>query len=348
MLRSSVAVLSAVILSGCVADMMSGDPMPDGQPADWGPIGDGADPQAVRFNQVQMRGTVNSYHDYWGDGIYPEFVYRHLPLDEQAAEQGIRQFDFDLAADRGSGITLSPQTSEHLFDDANHCGDWLGCLWELRDWSDAHPDHPMVVVLVGETALMPHSPPWMHHQFDALESDVVSALGRQRVYTPADMRRGFPSLQAAVAARGWPAIDATRGKVLFVLNDRGVARFEYIMNGGEDPDDRLLFVMGDPALVDDPAFSDEVIFTFEPNGPWVYETDPAALRRMAALVEAGFLVHATTDDPDFAAELRDVGVHMIGTRFPEMLGPILDGPMICNPITRPGGCAGHVIEPDGR
>ena len=148
--------------------------------------------------------------------------------------------------------------------------------------------------------------------------------------------------------RGWPTVDATRGKVMFVLNDRDLARAEYILRGGEDPEDRLLFQMGDPAWADDPHAGDEVIFTFEPalpEHPWIFETDPAHLGRIRELAAAGYLVHAISDDPEMIDQLRAAGAHFIGTRFPERFGPMPEaGPTVCNPITRPD-CDVATIEP---
>ena len=347
MWRCIVAVFGVFILSGCPPDMMNGDPMMDAGNGDSRPP-DGGVPRAVKFNQIQMRGTVNSYHDYLehdGEGVIPEVAYRHLALDRQAAEQGIRQFDFDLSSDRVAGNFLQPENAENDIDDLSHCVDWFDCLWQLADWCDAHPDHPMVVVLVGESLvnldLMPH----LHRQLDLVEETIAFTLGRDRIYKPAEMRRGFPSLRAAIDGIGWPTVDETRGRVLFLLKDRGLPRTEYIVNGGLDPDERLLFVAGDPELVDDPALADEVIFTFEPDWPWDYETDRDALPLIESLVDANLLVHATTDDPVFAAALRDAGVQMIGTRFPEVLVPVLEQPIVCNAATRPEGCAAAALEP---
>ena len=347
MFRCLVALVGVLILSGCPPDMMAGNPMVDAGVRDErrpdGP--DGGQPEAVRFNQIQMRGTVNSYHDYIGAGAIPEVRYRHIAIDRQAAEQGIRQFDFDLSADRRAGRYLWPVNAENDIDSLNRCSDWIGCLWELRDWSDAHPEHPMVVVLVGEALVNLDFMPHLHHQLDVLEESIIFALGRARLYTPGEMRRGFPSLRAAIDGAGWPTVDETRGRVLFVLKDRGLPRTEYIVNGGFDPDDRLLFVAGDPELADEPASADEVIFTFEPDWPWDYETDPAALPVIERLVQANLLVHVPTDNPDFAARLQGVGAQMIATRFPDMLPPVVEQPVVCNPVTRPQGCPDGALDP---
>ena len=132
---------------------------------------------------------------------------------------------------------------------------------------------------------------------------------------------------------------------MFVLNDRALARERYIERGGQNAEDRLLFLIGDPDLPDD----NEVVFTFEPeftDFPWFFETDPDDLERMEALARAGYLVHGISDDPDMIASLRAAGAHFVGTRFPERLGEIPPAsPVGCNPITRPEDCDPAAIEP---
>ena len=138
----------------------------------------------------------------------------------------------------------------------------------------------------------------------------------------------------------------TRGKAMFVLNDRELARERYIERGGLDPENRLLFLIGDPDLPDD----EEVVFTFEPeliDSIHGYETDPADLERVQALAEEGNLVHGISDRPEMIEALRAAGAHFIGTRFPaEIFGEIpATGPVECNPVTRPDDCDPAEIEP---
>lgn len=309
-----------------------------------------ASADALRINHLQMRGTVNSYHDVDPDEDSELMAYVHRPLDEQAAEQGIRVFDFDIIPDRTAGIDLHPAVSDHPADDLNHCGAWLFCLYQLRDWMEAHPEHPPVVVLVREAFLYAHTS-GLHYQLDDIERHIVMALGRDRVLTPERVRGAHPDMRAAINARGWPSVDATRGMAMFVLNTRGLARAFYLVEGGQDPDDRLLFLLGDPALADDRGTGDEVVFSFEPRledeeDPWHFETDPADLDRIEALAAAGFLVHGISDDPAMLDRLRAAGTHLIGSRYPDRFGPIPpEGPTACNPVTGPADCDPTEIEP---
>jgi len=358
MRRLCVAALALGLVACDMPDM--GAPTDDGVGAgDMGPMVDGGPPgdEALRINQMQMRATVNSYHDFLFD-FRPEeewghVRWRHPRLIEQV-QSGIRVFDFDVAGDRVAWINIEPATVEWAGDWFNNCGvvrdgepligDLRMCLWDLRDWCDAHPDHPLIVVLLGEADTF-DQPSQVMWQLDDLEGYVLSGLGRERLIVPADLRGEHPSIWAAIQADGWPTIAETRGKVMIVLNDRGPIRATYLMNGGEDPADRLMFMTGDPDTAGDEAVADEVVFTFEPGVLWEFETDMAHLERMRELVDRGFLVHAITDDPEKAALLRREGVHFVGTRFPEeVFGPVGEHPTTCNPVTAPLWCRDEMFE----
>ncbi len=323
---------------------------PDVEAPDVAPPEPDASADALRINHLQMRGTVNSYHTVDHDENPELMGYVHRPLDEQAAQQGIRVFDFDIVPDRVAGIGLEPAVTDLGVDDLSHCGDWLRCLYQLDDWMDAHPRHPLVVVLVGEARLY-YNTRGLHFQLDDIERQIVTALGRGRILAPGQVRGFHPDLRTAVREGGWPTVDATRGLVMFILNERGLARTAYLNEGGEDPDDRLLFQIGDPTRAEDLTTRDEVIFTFEPDlhmeeHPWLFETDPADLEEIEALARSGYLVHGISDDPDMIDRLRAAGAHFIGSRYPDRFGPIPpEGPTTCNPVTGPADCDPTEIEP---
>ena len=346
-------------LMGCqpeMSDMMGGDPMDAGEWDMPGEMSDGGMPldaeadlaEPLRINHVQMRGTVNSYHTVLHD-FEPELMgYIHLPLGEQASQQGIRFFDFDLIPDRRAGIDLDPAVTDHPSDDETQCISWRWCLRELADWMDAHPGHPLIVVMVGEAFLFATTH-GLHYQLDDLEAAINASFALDRILTPAEVRGGYDSLREAITDSGWPTVEATRGKAMFILNDRALARAAYILYGGLNRERPLLFRIGDPDHADDPHAGDEVVFTFEPeliDDPWYFDTDPADLDRIEALAAAGFLVHAISDAPEMIGRLRAAGAHFIGTRFPDAaFGAIPEtGPTVCNPVTMPDGCGPGVIQ----
>ena len=74
-----VALVVAVgwVSVGCINEIMMGDPMDGG-------VGGASAADGLRINQVQLRGTNNSYHDHIGL-MNPMMAYRHLSIDQQAA-----------------------------------------------------------------------------------------------------------------------------------------------------------------------------------------------------------------------------------------------------------------------
>ncbi|MEZ4437108.1 MAG: Ca2+-dependent phosphoinositide-specific phospholipase C [bacterium] len=337
-----------LILAGACDPM--GDAPLDGGVIDGGDQGEGdgtviedALVEPLRLNHMQVRGTVNSYHDSRVPPIAPHTAYWHLPLDQQAAVQGIRQFDFDVY---GDGHTLSVQHMVGLSDRVSHCGGLLPCLEGIAAWSDANPDHPPLVILMGESWIWPDIDLQFYWHVDEIEDYLLFALGRERMLSPADVRGEHPDLATAIAIDGWPTIDETRGKIIAVLNEHDEARAEYLEYGGLDPDDRFLFQIGDPA---EPS-PDEVIFSFEGRGdgatePWMEVIDEALLPEIERLVRSGALVHAATNDPAMVPRLRAAGAHMIASRWPDdVLGAPDMPPSQCNPVTAPLDCRAERIE----
>ncbi len=356
MLRLCVAVFTFGLLA-CDMPVMGAPADGGGRDGDMALAPDGGAPPVgdLRINQMQMRATVNSYHEFVFDQD-PAVAWRHPDVNVQAEEQGIRVFDFDISGDRQSWFDLHPATHEFPFDHANNCG-WrisdnelysgdLGmCLRDLQGWCDANPEHPLLVLLIGETDTGDR-PPQMIWQLDDLESSIQIGLSRDRLLVPADVRGEHATLWDAIQADGWPTVDETRGKVMIVLNDRGPMRFAYLMNGGLDPADPLMFVAGDPEIAGQDGVGDEVFFSFEPTETYDFETDMARIEQMGDLIRRGFLVHAITDDPDKAEVLRGAGVHFVGTRFPDaVFGPVDGSPTLCNPETAPDWCLDEMFEP---
>ncbi|MEZ4437044.1 MAG: Ca2+-dependent phosphoinositide-specific phospholipase C [bacterium] len=351
-LRWIMPVLLGIGLGGC--DPMNGHPMnadadvwPDGEVSDaelldQGIIADeGFDGriEALRLHHMQVRGTINSYHDTCEGCQLVELPYRHRPLFEQAAVQGIRQFDFDVFGGGGDGSLVEVARGLSAVDNRHVCRDTslLSCLRELADFSDAHPGHLPLIILVGSTILPPDDPfPFFWH-IDELEEQAVRAFGRERILTPDEVRGRHPDLATALAEEGWPPVDRVRGKVLLVLNDRGEGREEYIEFGGIGPDERYMFIIGDPAH---PA-PDEVIYSFQD-----IDGDVEALAEIERLVDERRLVHAATDDPDMVSALRMVGAHLVATGFPdEVFDPVGDAVARCNPLTAPDDCEAARFEP---
>ena len=339
--RWTATVVLAWALCGC--DEMSdlpADAVADGGAGDSGDddaVGGDAEVDAwvepLRVNHMQVRGTVKSYFRDWVvRNTDPPLDYGYPPLDEQAARMGIRQFDFDLY---GNGFALGVAEFGGETPEQIHCDRFDDCLDAVAAYSDAHPNHPPLVLLLGPSPPLPFAErfPFFWH-VDEIERYLAWRFGRERMLSPADLRGEHPDLATAIEQEGWPTLAESRGKIIAVLNERGDTRAEYQEFGGLDPDDRFLFQVADLAEPD----ANEVIFSFEDVG----ETDIDAIEQ---LVSAGRLVHTSTDDPVMAHRLRVVGAHMIASHWPdEVMGPLGETPTLCNPVTAPVDCEPERIE----
>ncbi|EIZ77426.1 hypothetical protein WSK_4040 [Novosphingobium sp. Rr 2-17] len=209
-------------------------------------------PARLRLDQVQELGSHNSYKRYPSPAeeqhirtLAPEYwdglAYGHPPLEAQFAI-GIRQIEIDVAPDPDGGLYLAPYLDTtpdarrsmmapgakvlHFpqLDVETHCLTFRACLATLRRWSDAHPDHLPLTVLVNASDFPPIAGLWTHDaRFDEaglamLDSDILSEIGRSRVITPDDVRGSYRSLADAVRAHAWPTLGNARGKFMFVLD----------------------------------------------------------------------------------------------------------------------------------
>ena len=298
--------------------------------------------------------------------------YDHAPLPLQL-QRGVRSFELDVFADPAGGTFSSPLLNRLLnlglprptgvddpgmkvlhiqdIDYRSTCPTLIGCLDELRAWSEATPGHLPVIINIelkddalpapfDGTALTPFDAA----QLDALDAEIRSVLG-DRLITPDDVRAGAVDLRTAITTTGWPTVAASRGRFLFFM---------------DNANKRDLYLDGHPTL------TDRVMFTSsaegQPDGAVVKENDPGDGSRLRALVEAGYLVR-TRADADVVAPnpaTRDValasGAQIVHTDFPAGESQLGSGYVVsfgtrlsarCNPVlTTPASCtAAAAVEP---
>lgn len=353
----------------------------------------------LRINEVQMVGSHNSYklrpREEVGAALgalvpdlFAEIDYGHLPLGEQLSDHGVRQFEIDVMADPDGGLYSTPAALEVLgiseepppemlepgfkvrhiqdVDFETTCVTLVACLGEIRDWSEATPDHLPVMVMVetkqeslaegaeGLGVELPDlgvefvDPPDMTAElFEDLEAEILSVFDEDELITPDDVRGDAATLEEAVLEDGWPTLGEARGKVLFSLVDTGASKDVYTADA-PSLEGRVLFTSGTPG---------------EPDAAFVRVddslTDGADLQRFA---EAGYLIRTRTDVPGVHAvendtTLRDSalasGGHYLSTDYywpdPEVgtgYEVELPGGAVarCNPVTAPDWCTEELFE----
>ena len=222
--------------------------------------------------------------------------YRHPDLTTQLNE-GMRSLEIDVNPDPNGGTFADPAGYRLLrargatdllpfdakamavpgykvlhipdVDFRSHCPIFTQCLVQIRDWSDAHPGHvPLFLVVEAKTSDLPilpdptHIVPFTPALFDALDEEMLSVLGRQRLITPDDVRGSHTTLNEAIRAGGWPTLRQARGKIVILLitangeeTTRGYLAGHPSLRGrlaflrAEPGEDHAAFLMFDNALV---------------------------------------------------------------------------------------------------
>jgi hypothetical protein len=211
--------------------------------------------------------------------------YVQMPLQAQL-RSGVRSVEIDLQPDpkggayadplpyrqlREQGATdLAPIYREELgkpglkvfhvadLDFRSQCPTFRSCLTLLRQWSDSEPDHSPVFILLepklsgleraipGATAI----PPFDQAAFDEVDESIRRILGRDKVFTPDDLRGDMPTLEAAALAKRWPSVARARGKFLFLFLVPGMnfSAFAPYLDGRPSLQGRMAFVQGKPGM----------------------------------------------------------------------------------------------------
>lgn len=298
----------------------------------------------LRLNHLQAEGTHNSYHVMTEGTTIVEHQYTLQPLDVQLSQQGVRAFELDTRFDaKVDGFRVY-----HLgfVDEKTNCETMIACLQVLRSWSDANPRHHPLLVQFEPKDNVPSD---AEAYFSRMEKDIQSVWPREKIITPDDVKGAAATLRDAVTTTGWPTLGASRGKILFFLNNTDDFRKRYTRDL-TSLDGRLMFAEASP---EDP-FAAVVIL----NDP---EQNKAAIE---SAVKAGFLVRTRADGDIEKDRLNDTtqreaafasGAHIVSTDFPapvpgvEYFVEIPGGtPSRCNPLIAPAGCTSQDIESPDR
>ncbi len=212
---------------------------------------------AQRLNETQVIGSHNSYKSSMPKPIleYLQKVnpaaaasleYEHLPLSQQL-DLGLRNLELDVFHDPQGGRYANPKGLSMLPDPGSydskeellqpglklfHVQDldvqshhllFKNALLELKTWSDLHPDHhPVFVLINAKDAPVPMtiSPlAFTGTALDSIDLEVRTYLGIEKLITPDLIRGNYESLEKAVLSGNWPNLDDARGKFLFVLDE---------------------------------------------------------------------------------------------------------------------------------
>ena len=295
----------------------------------------------LRLNQIQVKGTHNSYHVAPMSPLTAEWAYTHAPLREQFDSLGVRKVELDVhwneACERYEVYHVTQ------FDEGTRCREFTGCLQTLREWSDANPGHAAIFVQIEPKDI--YRAQTAAARMDALDREILLVWPRELIITPDEVRGTSPTLAEAVRTRGWPTLGRTRGRILFFLNRSDALRDVYT-HGGTNLDGRVIFAESSST---------------DPFAAVIILNDPIGDRtRIEAAVREGFIVRTFAETSLAAGRANDQagvdaalagGAQIVSTDFPgsvpgtDYIVQIPGGtPSRCNPINAPAGCTAAAIE----
>jgi Phosphoinositide phospholipase C, Ca2+-dependent len=362
-----------------------------------------AQDRTLRINQIQVIGSHNSYHsgiapserkliEQQNPKAMRALDYAHAPLADQLTG-GVRQLEIDIYADSKGGRYSHPaivgKVAEaglpadpdfdplhemdkpgfkvmHVLDvdQRSSCHTFIACLTTIRGWSQQHPQHLPIFILVETkqgregAAPQPHQPePFTSETFDALDAEIRSVFSPNEMITPDEVRGSYDTLPEAIQSTGaasptsgkktggWPTLANARGKVIFLMDQRPVE--QVYTQGHPSLRGRIIFTNAVPGAPD-------AAFTEENDGTKAEIDD---------LARQGYLIRTRTDDGTEAARTNDhtradlalsSGAQMLSTDYPSSEPSRWTGFFVglphglvarCNPVTAPQSCVDSLLEP---
>jgi hypothetical protein len=344
----------------------------------------------VAINQLQSIGTHNSYKQQIPDVEMalikernPEAAitldYSHRPIAEQL-DKGARQLEIDPSDDPQGGLYSTPLARKMLTDKGvtppdydlavmaqpgikvihaadidyrSHCLLFVECLKQVKAWSDAHPDHTPILLMINPKSSGVSWPgaakvlPWGKEAFDRMDQEIRSVFPAEQIIEPDDVRGTHATLREAVMAGGWPKLGQARGKVIFASD--------------LSPEANKPYAEGHPSLQGRAAF----MTTFPDAPEAAYFTMNEPIKDQALIqerVKQGFLIRTRADADTREARSGETarreaalasGAQFISTdymwpddRFGKGYTAVLpDGAATrCNPVTRVDLCEGVAAE----
>lgn len=297
--------------------------------------------------------------------------YRHPSLTEQL-DLGVRGLEIDVNADPDGGAYADPGAYRLLraegvtdllpFDPAamkapgikvlhmadldfrSSCPTFRGCLAEMKAWSDQHPGHiPIFVMIEAKVQAIPilpgsaTPPPFTSATYDEIDRTIAEVIGRANVITPDEVRGTYPTLEKAVLAGNWPTLGKARGKFIFQLitatgHDGASAYLEghpglkgrMAFLDSQPGQDHAAFILDDNALVRGKEIRDEIAKGY--------------IVRSRADIET---YEAKTNDQRRATAAFASGAQIVSTDF-EKPGNAYGTPYV---VTLPGGGPARIAPP---
>ena len=177
--------------------------------------------------------------------------YSHIPLEEQL-DLGLRNLELDVLYDPNGGYYSNPKGLDivksmgqepkafdkeeklkkpglkmfHIqdVDFRSHYLLFKDALLAIKKWSDQHPNHTPIFILMNtkdqviENLRKPL--PFTTKALDSIDIEIKSVFPNKQLITPDLVRGKYKTLEEAILKKGWPELNAVKGRFLFVLDEK--------------------------------------------------------------------------------------------------------------------------------
>ncbi len=340
----------------------------------------------LHVNDLLSVGTHNSYKAAIPDAELAQLRtrsargaivldYSHPPL-AQELDGGARQLELDVYYDPQGGRFVDPlgprAVGERIdaamaaefakpgfkvmhipeIDFRSTCVLFVSCLQTVKAWSDAHPQHVPIVILINAKDDSPTGisgapiAKFDAAAFDALDAQIASVFKDDDLITPDQVQGKHATLREAVLAGSWPKLGDARGRVFFAL-DEAPKKVAMYRGARRSLEGRRMFVN---------------IEESSPAAAYITLNEPMQDgKRIRAAVEAGLIVRTRADADTLEAregktERRETalasGAQYVSTdhmqpdpRFPSYSVRLPDGATtVCNPVRAAKKCGGRAVR----
>lgn len=266
----------------------------------------GIDSKALRYGHPTLPaqldlGLRQLELDVLSDGVAGQPRSTEQRLDQPLAEKWLSR-PLLSNADRSRYQQAGLKTL-HLpdIDFTSHCPLFADCLLALRLWSDTHPAHSPVFVLMnvkergafGANGGGFQPAHWDAELYRALDRQILQVLGSGKLLRPAAVQKPGLSLRDSVRKHGWPTLSDTQGRFIFIFDGDAAQLRSY--QAAVVMEEQVLFAS---TGIDDPHAAILVL-----NQPIAQQA------QIKSAVAAGFIVRTRSDEP----------LHADATRFQSAL-----------------------------
>lgn len=282
-------------------------------------------PVDTKINQLQLIGSHNSYHVSIGrEGLEAQAAvvsqlkmdagdpltndYTHRPLDQQL-DSGIRSFELDYTPPvRQNGVAFAQVVHIPNLDPISTCPDLSACINIILKWTEQHPQRVIIPILLEAKDDLGSA------ELDLLDELLFKTVKRSQLFTPDDLRGQSATLKLAATTGAWPSVEATRGKLMFLM-DNGGSTSEAYREGHPNLEGRAVFTTD--GLNEDGSLRDDAAA--------LKINEPGDGKQIADLVSKGFFIRTRADASLVEAQANDTsrraitfesGAQIVSTDFP--------------------------------